>query len=219
MIEELVLTPAQRARREGFPHVYHLLHMANLGSVLEHGLLSRRVVDARGIPVTSLQSQAVRSARSEPITLPDGRSVPLDHFVPVRFYPSTPVLATLAYDWRKGAYSRENQEFLVLLEIDVDALDQAEELWFATTSPFGKDCRFIPGERFEEIRWDRLREVRARHGDFSDPVARSEVLLAGSVSPALIRACVVCDDKAASRLRALGVEKPVTVRPEWYFGF
>ena len=55
--------PSLVARREGFPYIYHLLHLANLRSIAEQGLLSRREVDARGISVSSLQSDPVRSAR------------------------------------------------------------------------------------------------------------------------------------------------------------
>ncbi len=63
-MSDQIVSPAQVARSEGFPHVYHLLHMANLRSVLEHGLMSRREVDARRIAVSSLQSQVGAQRRS-----------------------------------------------------------------------------------------------------------------------------------------------------------
>lgn len=217
-MSDQIVSPAQVARSEGFPHVYHLLHMANLRSVLEHGLMSRREVDARRITVSSLQSHPVRSGRSAALTLPDGRSVPLDQYLTFRWFPSTPVLANLAYDWRKGRYSLENQEFLVLLEVDVVALDAARELWCATTSPFSRECSIIPGDRFRDLPWARLRAVRERHGDFSDPISRSEILVGDTVATSYLRACVVCDETAASRARALGVDVPVVVHPEWFFG-
>jgi hypothetical protein len=207
------------AQREGFPFIYHLLHMANLRSVAEHGLLSRREVDARGIGISSLQSEEVRTARAALLTLPDGSAVPLDHYLTFRWFPSTPVLANKAYDWREGKYSQANQEFLVLLEVDTSALEMARELWFATAPPFSRECSLVAADGFGQIPWDRLRTARDHHGDFSDVISRSEILVGNVVAPSYLHACVVCDEVAADRVRALGSELPVSVRPEWFFGF
>jgi len=198
--------------------MYHLLHMANLRSVLERGLLSRREIDARDIDISSLQSVAVQCARKTELSFPDGSRKPLDYFVTFRWLPSSPILANLAYDWVVGGYSRERQEFLVLLEVDVEALDAADEVWFVTESPFSRDAVLLGKDKFELIPWDRLRQARERHGDFSDRICSSEILVSSVVPPAHFHSCVVCSDRAASRLRLLGVELSIRVKPEWFFG-
>ena len=213
------LSVATVARKEGFDCVYHLLHMANLRSVLAQGLLSRSEIDARGMSISSLQSESVRSARTTPLNLPNGSAVPLDHYLSLNWFPSTPVLANLAYDWREAEYSQRNQEFLVLLEVDVAALDSATELWFATASPLGRECSLVSRDEFGHIPWQRLRTARDRHGDFSDGIAGSEVLVGGVIPPSFLRGCAVCSETTADRVRALGIDLPLAVRPDWFFGF
>lgn len=212
------LPPAAIARQEGFDLVYHLLHMGNLPSVLEHGLMPRTALREAGILAHSLQSPAVRDERARMVRLPDGTERSLESFLPLRWDPRTPVLANLAYDWEREEYQLDRQRFLVIMAARVEALDQATTLWFATGHPFALTTRFYGTAEWANMPWEELRRGRQTKPGRPAPAAEGELLFDGRVDPSYLAFGAVCCEESRVRAQALAPGFPIRVVREFFFG-
>lgn len=211
-------SPAEVARREGFDYVYHLLHVGNLPSVAERGLMSRTALEEAGIRAASLQSPAVRLERAQGLVLPDGLERTLHSFLSLRWDPRTPVLANLAYDWEMGAYRLERQRFLVIMACRVEALDTAAGLWFATGHPFASRTRLFSAAQWADLPWDELRQGRQPMPGRPAPAAEGELLFDGRIDPSYFVYGAACCEESRARAQALAPNLPVRIMKEFFFG-
>ncbi|OPZ76494.1 MAG: hypothetical protein BWY79_01599 [Actinobacteria bacterium ADurb.Bin444] len=212
------LSPAAVAQREGFQHVYHLLHVGNLPSITNKGLMSRTALDEAGVEAASLQSPAVREERAHNLVLPDGTERSLDSFLPLRWDPRTPVLANLAYDWVSGRYRLDRQAYLVILACHVDALDTAAGLWFATGHPFALCTRILEASQWSDMPWEELRRGRQPAPNRPAAAAEGELLFDGRIDPSYFVYGAVCCEESLVRAQALAPDLPISVVPEFFFG-
>ncbi|NLE74255.1 MAG: DUF4433 domain-containing protein [Actinobacteria bacterium] len=211
-------SPAEVARREGFQHVYHLLHVGNLPSVASGGLMSRTALEEAGIKTASLQSPVVRAERARNLVLPDGTERSLDSFLPLRWDPRTPVLANLAYDWETGRYRLDRQEYLVIMVCNVEALNTATGLWFATGHPFASRTGILEASQWTDMPWDDLRRGRQPAANQPAPAAEGELLFDGRIDPSYFIYGAVCCDESQVRAQTLAPDLPIRMVREFFFG-
>ncbi len=134
--------PEQYASR----HIYHFTHIANIPSILQHGLLAKNKLS---LPYTSIAAESIQTRRDN-LSLPvQGKNI--HDYVPLYFCSICPMFLSVV---KKKIF---DQRFLVYIEFPISIIDNPGVLFTdiaanSTTKPtFHKDC-----EKLTELDWDSI---------------------------------------------------------------
>lgn len=98
--------------------LYYITHIANLPSILEHGILSRAEIERRGFTPRTIDNSAINNIRKDKLT-PAGKS--LWDYASFYFQPRNPML----YQALQGP---ENKN-IVILQIDRKVISSQKDTW------------------------------------------------------------------------------------------
>jgi hypothetical protein len=194
-------------KRSELSELQYIAPIANLASIMHHGLLSNRRAQAhKPVSVALGEVQALRAKKQ----VPGGR--PLHEYVNLYFCARNPML-----------YKRLGQRHEVcVLSVSPDVLDFAGVVVTDINAASGY-ARFGGGAKGLVI-VDKDLTYAERWTD-SDPISFyrksgakcAEVLVPDTVPPALIKRAYVCSAAVTEKITKIGVKIPVAVNEQLFF--
>lgn len=185
--------------------LYYITHVDNLPSILQHGILSHRLVQERGIPYTPIYDAAIVSNRQTK-TAPDGKS--LWEFANVYFQPRNPMLYRVLHE--------KDATHLVVIGLRPQVLLNASA-FIALGNAASGTTEILPSaegcKRISEI-WGAINSDWWNAVDGSKRKIMAECLVPGSIAPDDIHTIFVASHEAAERVRALHPPSSIAVVPE-----
>lgn len=185
----------------GIEAIYHITHIDNVVSILEHGLLSH----ANGLTKMDISNNSVNSRRAkrEPIY---GKSI--HSYVPFYFNPKNAML-----------YCRKNiQEDIVLFAFDRELIAEAGTL-FTDGNAASDATRFFNNLRdLSQLSWGCLHANSWIYYPHGKRMRMAEVLVPHKVSIARVQKIICCSFSTYQKLKAI-VEKGIEVELDYKFYF
>ncbi len=172
--------------------LYHITHIDNMPSILQHGLLPRAEVQAQGLHFTDIADPEILSKRQ-------AYNRALSQYVLFHFYPKNP------FD---GAVCKTHgSENMVLITIN-RAEHLNHDFYIIPSHPLDKDTPEIyPYEEgFDRIQWDIL-DRKVGNRDYHDPEVRkacmAECVMSYAILPQAFSLVFVENEFAKSRILAM----------------
>lgn len=183
-----------------------IMPMANLASVLQHGILSyERVAALRHHSVAMPEVQERRDQKQVP------GGLRLHQYANLYFHACNPMM-----------YKRLDQaDALCVLRVNRDVM-QLPGVVLTDQNAASDYVRFLALGQIGEIDMDRVYALDWRHQDritfYRQKAAKcAEVLVPGQVEPHFLMGAHVVDAAARDRLSALGFQLPIAVSPALFF--
>jgi len=203
---DIVKESTEKINSPKFFSVFHITPIANLQSILQHGILSHKKIENSNIKPEFAYKQAIMELRKEK-RLEYGKNL---------FYWS----ATYFKKKNPMYNARKNQHDLVILEIQIDlnqpciyVTDKNASVKVEPVKFF--DCEYITKEKIEEIRNIALTsetriEIQSEFKSHkANPVVQAECLIKDKISPEKIQS-IHSDISHMSQLELLEISKPIT---------
>jgi hypothetical protein len=187
--------------------LHNIMPMANIGSVLTHGILSYE--RAARLPHRSVAMQPVQDRRDQKV-VPGG--LRLHRYANLYFHARNPML------YKRRAESGG----LCVLRISTDVLAVADAV--VTDQNAASDwVRFFAPSQWRQLPFDDIYAADWRHPN--DPKAYyrhksrkcAEVLLPRRVDPVMVTGAYVVDTAAEALLRSTGFALPIRIDPVLFF--
>lgn len=216
---------ASLLNKHGVTRLYHITHIENLPSILEHDLCCKNLVTSMCLPCTSIADPEIQDIREVKIVCQEqGFSLKVHDFVPLFFHYRPPMLLRIKLDDKLP-----DQRDVAYLTIDpqavCDRLDQPNSCYFADGNVAAKKTRLYSSPKYLDTfnwsviqrdtwNWDNPEEKR---------VKGAEVLVRAKVFVRELREIAVIDsvakDKVLSIVKSMLTDShiAVIVRPTWYF--
>lgn len=185
--------------------LYYITHINNLPSILQHGILSHRLVQERGIPYTQIYDAEIVSNRQAK-TAPDGKS--LWDFANVYFQPRNPMLYRVLHE--------KDPAELVVIGVLPRVLSNPSA-FIALGNAASGATEILPSaeglKRISEI-WDTINAEWWNAVDGSKRKIMAECLVPDSIAPEEILTIFVASHDVAEKVRNLHPLRLVTIVPE-----
>ena len=136
-----------RIKASPLRRLYYVAPIANLASILRHGLLSFNEIERRSVNHNSFAEESVQNRRhARHVTLSDGVDVTVHELVPLYLTPRTPTLSA----------RRSEQERLTFLDISADAIcDPGIQFAFTDGNAGASDTSFYRNlNKLDKIPWN-----------------------------------------------------------------
>lgn len=184
-----------------------IMPIANIGSVLAHGILSYE--RAAKLPHRSVALQPVQDRRDHK-RVPGG--LKLHQYANLYFHARNPMLYKRLPEADALCVLRISTQVLALHGVVITDQNAASDY-----------VRFLAPDQWQLLAWDDIFAMNWRHPD--DPIAYwrhksrkcAEVLIPHRVESKLLIGAYVVDAGAATRLAATGCALPITVAPVLFF--
>ncbi len=206
-------------------NIYHITHIDNLKSILEHGgLISNNKLIEEQINYLDIAHERIQGRRSK-ISIPCGNGGLLHDYIPFYFAPRSPMLYAIHKGKVKG-YS-DGQKSIIYLVVTIQAI-QNSGLAFVFTDGH---AIMINTEFFDNLNnlddvidWE-LMKSKYWHNNIDNPNRKwrrqAEFLIHEFCPWKLIRGIGVIDDIMKSQveeiLKTFNSQTPVKVKSEWYY--
>lgn len=185
-----------------------IMPMANIPSVLQHGILSfERAAKIEHQSVALTEAQEKRDARQVP------GGLMLHQYANLYFHARNPMMSK----------RRAEAAHLCVLRVSTDIL-QIEGVVLADRNAAGGDrwVRFLHPRQWRVLDFDRIYAMDWRDADqfeYFDKKRKkcAEALVPHNVSPDYLTGAYVVSDAAARRVTALGFHLPITVDADLFF--
>jgi len=190
--------------------LYYITHVENLRSIMEHGILSHRLVEDRQIDYSPIYDPGIVNKRRQR-TAPDGRS--LWEFANVYFQPRNPMLYRVVHE-------RDVNE-IAIIGIRPAVMSQPGT-FVALGNAASVETQIVRSEegrqRVAEI-WDVIHSEWWSQADGSKRKIMAECLVPEKIPPQMIHTIYVASHQAADRVRGLGVSNSISIVPEPHIFF
>ena len=194
-----------RRKQPEIKSLYYITHVDNLPSILRHGILSRRLVQDRGVQFTSIYDAAIVSNRQTK-TAPDGRS--LWEFANVYFQPRNPMLYRVLHE--------KDIKELVILGVSAGVLS-SPGAFITLGNAASAATEFVPSaegrKRILEM-WDTIDSDWWNAVDGSKRKIMAECLAPDAIAPCDIHTIFVASHEVADMVRKRHPSNPFPVVPE-----
>lgn len=184
--------------------LYYITHIANLPSILEHGILSHAQVEKRQIPFTPIYDLQIVSGRQAK-SAPNGKS--LWDFANLYFQPRNPMLYRVI--------SERNKNDIVIIGLRPDILRQVG-VFVSTGNAASSPSDILPvpnGLNAIYEMWNVINSEWWKEEDGSKRKIMAECLVPEYISPDFINTIYVASHEVAERAR-LVFSQPIPIVPE-----
>ena len=181
--------------------------IANIASVLEHGILSNHL--AADLPHNSVALEDVQDKRSA-VKIP--RGLALHQYANVYFHARNPMMSR-----RRGAAER-----LCVLRVSPKIL-QIPGAVITDQNAASKYVRFLAPEALGKLDLDYIYAVNWKHPDDQIEEWRhssakcAEALIPGNITPDFLLGAYVVNESARVSLESTGFELPITIHADLFF--
>ena len=173
-------------RRYGIDFLYHLTHVDNMPSILDHGLLSHNDAHARGLMMEDLSDPGVQDRRAD-LRLDDR---PLHDYVCLYFNPRNPMLFK----------RRVHQDDIVILCLDRQLLEQSWA-FFTDGNAAGDATEFFADPRdLAKLDWDCIQGEYWNDSEDGKRKRCAEILVPHAIPFDEVRRVCVRTDSTQTRL-------------------
>jgi hypothetical protein len=149
---------------------YHLTHISNLKSIVENGILSRNILEEKGIRLKDISNTEIQNKRKRPETV-YGRKI--HDYVPLYINPKNPFL--------ESSKVRASIDSLVLIEVYPHILVQQDKTLFSDGNAAETETNFFgKKDELELVNWALLQNGKWTE-DESKRILCSEVLIPDSI--------------------------------------
>lgn len=192
-------------RKPEIKSLYYITHINNLPSILQHGILSHRLVQERGIPYTQIYDAEIVSNRQAKIA-PNGKS--LWDFANVYFQPRNPMLYRVLHE-------KDAAELVVIGVLPRVLSDPSAFIALGNAASGATEILPVAEgrERISEI-WSTINAEWWNAMDGSKRKIMAECLVPDSIAPEEIHTIFVASHGVAEKVRNLPLLRSVTVVPE-----
>jgi hypothetical protein len=204
--------------------VVHFTHVNHLASIVEHGLVADSVAQAAGLLEVEVGNVGIKQARQD-------RAVPIAPFgvvadyVPFYFAPRSPMMFAIEHG-NVPTYAGGCDELVYLVTTAERLLEARLLVLFTDRNAVLAVTSFASTleEAEEPIDWPLMRE-RYWGNTSDDPDRRerrmAECLVYNKVPFEVFNGVVAKNQRSATLAQvtfdSLGIDMPVSVRPDWYF--
>ena len=209
------------------PKIYHILHLDNLGSLLQHGgLYSDAEMLRRGILCTTIGMNKIKKRRLEELPVKCHPETNVGEYVPFYFCPRSIMLYLLNRGNSPDLDYKGGQRPIVHLESDLyETIQWAQEQdrkWAFTTSNAGAGYTSFYNDvsDLKEVDWAAV-GANQWSSSLIKEGKQAEFLLHESFPWSLVRQIGVIDAATVTLVKSrMGRDAsfpPVVAKPEWYY--
>lgn len=191
--------------RKNIKELFYITHIDNLPSILEHGILSHRLVEDSQIETERIYDSQIVTNRAQK-RAPDGRS--LWNFANLYFQPRNPMLYRVL--------SEKKKDNIVILGIQPDLLD-GQDVFVTTGNAASYESTILPAQHgLKEIfqMWNIIQNEWWKPEDGSKRKIMAECLIPERVSPDFIKTIYVANHTIADRVRDTLKHPTIPIVPE-----
>jgi hypothetical protein len=198
------------AQKEVIKSLFYITHIENLPSILQHGILSHGIVEARDIPYKPIYDIEIVSNRKKKET-PNHRS--LWEYANLYFQPRNPMMYRVVHE--KGLKE------LAVIGVKQDVLDGGDVLITDGNAANNPTSFFSVAEGLNVIQhqWKLIQSEYWNNEDGSKRKIMAECLVPDVITPDLIHTIYVGDDETKQKAEKILTSSRVPIVPEPNFFF
>lgn len=198
-------------------YLYRMVHKANIPHIIEQGLTHRDSPRANPayIPIGDSSLIDVRNDRK---FLPNNRY--LSEFIAFYFAPRMPMLYVIQHGYNSVPQKQPSE--IVYIITTIERILQAKlNFLFTDGHAVSEISRILTPDKISELeQYLDFQAIKSLHWNLDPDFKRrkqAEFLVDGDISFETIAGFGVYDQETALELEALPVNKPIVVKPDWYF--